>query len=277
MRTRRLDHAPLLVALLCSITFACSRTGFGQTSAGTSTDQATAAGKYAGESIVIERSDNIYSMAADGTGWRQQTIAVKVQSDAAVRQLGVIGIPFAGSSERVEIQYARVRRPDGSVVETPVTDALEMPDEVTRAAPFYSDLKQKQLPIRNLRVGDTLEWQAKIVRTKAEAPGQFWGADNFLEDGVVLEQTIELRVPVSKAVKVWSPGHKPVESVAGNERVLPVGGVADEAYDRARGGSEEEGDLDAGTGAGCEGREVPGDRLDDVFKLGGRGFVVSRA
>ncbi len=37
-----------------------------------------------------------------------------------------------------------------------------MPAPVTQEAPFYSDLKQMQLPIRNLRVGDTLEWQAKV-------------------------------------------------------------------------------------------------------------------
>lgn len=179
--------------------------------------------KYAGESIVIESSENVYSMAADGTGWRQRTVVVRVQSEAAVKQLGVVSIPFAGSSERVEIEYARVRRRDGSVVETPVGDALEMPEQVTREAPFYSDLKDKQIPIRNLRVGDKLEWRARIVRTRAEAPGQFWGQDTMIDDAVVLSQAVELRVPEGKTVKVWSPGLKAVETVAtsaeGRQRV----------------------------------------------------------
>lgn len=77
---------------------------------------AAAADPYAGESIVILRSEMIYAVTTDGTGWRQRTLAVKVQSKAAVRQLGVIAIPFAGASERVEIQYARVRRADGAQV-----------------------------------------------------------------------------------------------------------------------------------------------------------------
>ena len=175
--------------------------------------------KYAAESFVLERGDVVYSMAADGTGWRERTIAVRVQSEAALKQLGVIAIPFAGASERVEIQYARARRPDGTVVETPVTDALELPEEVTREAPFYSDLKEKQLPIRNLRVGDTLEWKVRTVRTKAEAPGEFWGQENFDQETVALEESVELRVPKDKTVKVWSPTIKPVESVAGEERV----------------------------------------------------------
>ncbi|HEY6374482.1 MAG TPA: DUF3857 domain-containing protein [Edaphobacter sp.] len=175
---------------------------------------------YSGESAVIEHFDTVYQMAADGTGWRQATMAVRVQSEAALRQLGVVTIPYAGNSERVEIAYARVRRPDGTVVETPVTEAMEMPDPVTREAPFYSDLKQKQLPIRSLRVGDTLEWQAKVVRTRAEAPGQFWGRESFVEDGVVLSQTLELRVPKDTYVNVWSPKNKPAESIVGGERII---------------------------------------------------------
>ena len=177
------------------------------------------ADQYAGESIVLERSDVVYSMAADGTGSVLRTVVVRVQSEAAVKELGIIGLAFAGATQRVEFQYARVRRPDGTVVETPVGDAQEVPAEVTRQAPFYSDLKQKQLPIRSLRVGDTLEWQAKVVRTKAETPGEFWGQESFTEDAVVLEQSVELRVPKDKTVKVWSSTLKPVESVAGEERV----------------------------------------------------------
>src|ERR1700733_3396381 len=145
--------------------------------------------QYAGESLVLERSDVVYSMAADGTGSAQRTVVVRVQSEAAVKELGIIGVPFAGASERVEFQYARVRRKDGTVVETPVGDAQEVPAEVTRQAPFYSALKQKQLPIRSLRVGDRLEWQARIVRTKAEAPGEFWGQESFADDAVILEQS----------------------------------------------------------------------------------------
>ena len=174
---------------------------------------------YAAESLVFEHLDSVYRFAADGTGTKELTIAVRVQSEAAVRELGVLTVPFASASERVEIVYARVRRPDGTVVETPVGDALELPDPVTRAAPFYSDLKQKQLPIKGLRPGDTLEWKARVTRNKAEAPGQFWGQESFSDNGVVLSQTLELRVPDGTAVKVWSPTLKPTDTVEGKERV----------------------------------------------------------
>ena len=105
-------------------------------------------------------------------------------------------------------------KPDGTTVETPVADAIEMPAAVTREAPLYSDLKEKQLPVRSVAAGDVLDYQLRTVRTKAEAPGQFWGSEHFLvEGGVVLSQTVSLEVPADKYVKVWDPNHpaKPTE------------------------------------------------------------------
>jgi len=178
---------------------------------------------YAGESFVIERLDMAYVMNADGTGYRDKTVVVKVQSDAAVRQIGVIAVAFASASEHVEIAYARVRRADGTVTETPVSGAIEQPEQVTVQAPFYSDLKEEQLPVKNLRVGDTLEWKERVVRTKSEAAGQFWGEDSFVTDGsVVLESSIELRVPVTTTVTVWTNptlGAQAQETVSGDQKV----------------------------------------------------------
>jgi tetratricopeptide (TPR) repeat protein len=179
--------------------------------------------RYAGEPLVVDRSDWVYSSNADGTGYREHTVAVTVQSEASLRTFGVVAIGFASASEHVELKYARVRHKDGSVTETPVSGALEQPEQVTREAPFYSDLKQEQLPIKNLQVGDTLEWQARIVRTRAEAPGQFWGADSFLDESAVfLEESIELRVPAASAVIVWtnpSLGVKAVETTEGGTKI----------------------------------------------------------
>jgi tetratricopeptide (TPR) repeat protein len=185
-----------------------------------SANTAVTPGYYSAEPFVVEHLDAVYKMAADGTGWKVTTVAVRVQSEASLKQLGVLNLPFASGTQHVEIVYARVRRPDGTVIETPINQAIEMPSPVTTAAPFYSDLKQMQLPIRSLRVGDTLEWQAKVVLAKAEAPGQFWGQESFAQDGIVLSQTMELRVPKDTYINVWSPKNKPTETVDAGERVF---------------------------------------------------------
>src|SRR5438309_1846429 len=123
---------------------------------------AAAPSDYSAEPLVLEHFDNVYTMAADGTGSRLIMVATRVQSEAAVKALGVVYIGYASNQEHVEIAYVRVRRRDGTVIETPVAEAIDMPNPVTREAPFYSDLKQMQVPVRSLRVGDTLEWKAKV-------------------------------------------------------------------------------------------------------------------
>jgi tetratricopeptide (TPR) repeat protein len=88
---------------------------------------------------------------------------------------------------------------------------MDMPAAVTREAPVYSDLKEKHLPVRSLATGDTLEYEVHVAIDKAEAPGQFWGAQHFTPPGsvIVLAEGFTLEVPKDKYVQVWSPNHKP--------------------------------------------------------------------
>jgi tetratricopeptide (TPR) repeat protein len=183
---------------------------------------AAPAAAYADEPLVIERSETVVEMAADGTGRMQRTLVARLQSDTGVKRYSVLNIPYAGNSQHVEIAYVRVTHADGTVVETPPTEAMDMPAAVTRAAPFYSDLKELQLPVRSLRVGDRFELKYRIVRTKAETPGEFWGQESFSETAVTLEQTLELRLPAGMYVQVWSPTIKPVESSTAADGSVPA-------------------------------------------------------
>ena len=168
--------------------------------------------QYEAEPVVVEQYTSIFRMAADGTGTHEMALRARLQTAAAIKDYGVVSVQYAGNSEHVEFDYVRVRRQDGTIAETTTDDAIEMPLPVTQAAPFYSDLKQKQLPVRSLRPGDTLEWKARVVRTKAEAPGQFWGQESFIDDVVVRSQVLELHVPAAVHLTVSSPAAKPVES-----------------------------------------------------------------
>ncbi|MFT4111646.1 DUF3857 domain-containing protein [Silvibacterium sp.] len=169
--------------------------------------------RYSKEAVVWEHVDTAIHTHADGTGERVTHVVARVQSDGAARQLSVIVLPYASAYQQATIEYVRVKKPHGEVVETPATDAVDQPSPVTTEAPLYSDLKQKQIPVRSLAAGDELEYQMRTVTTKAEVPGEFWGAEHFLNNnGVVLSQTLTLSAPVGTAVKVWSPKHPAVET-----------------------------------------------------------------
>jgi tetratricopeptide (TPR) repeat protein len=181
--------------------------------------QQTPAVSYAAEPFVVERLETIYRMQADGTGVREKTVEVQVQTESALKDMAVVSVPFAANSEHVEWVYARIRHKDGATTETPLTGAIEIAAPVTREAPFYSDLKASQLPLKDLRVGDRVEWKWRVVRTKSEAVGQFWGAEGFDRTGVVLAESMVLDVPKDVAVTVWSPKSKAGESVEGDRHI----------------------------------------------------------
>jgi len=176
---------------------------------------------YPGESYVFHHLSRIYTFAADGTGSRAFEGTVEIRNQAGVKAFSILPFEFASNSEHIEIDYVRVRHADGSVVTTPSADAQELPAEVTRQAPFYSDIKQEQIPVRSLQPGDLLEYKLRIVRTKPEAPGRFWGGDSFFlpsSGAVIRSETIELHVPKDGYIQVWSPNYKSTTMDTATER-----------------------------------------------------------
>ncbi len=201
-------------------------------------------GAFSAEPYFYKSWSGIVDMHADGTGTRTQTISVVVQSESALRSLGVVTLLYPSQSEHADFVYVRVTHPDGSVQETPVSSAIEQPVAVTAEAPQYSDLKSKQLPVRSLHVGDTLEWQVRFDIDHPEAPNQFWGQDTFLHGVVVLDETYELHVPAGLHLTVWTnprSGVTPTESDAAGEHIYrwhrsdlkPTVGAAAEAAKKA--------------------------------------------
>lgn len=164
---------------------------------------------YSKESVVFEKVATQFDYNADGTGDKTVEITAHVLSDNGVHETGLIDLPYASGNEQLEFVYVKVQKPDGTVVETPVSDAQDMPAQVTRIAPLYSDLREVQLPVKSLSAGDTLDYKVHFTLKKAQAPNEFWNAISFVNANVVLSQTIELSFPKGKYVLVLSPKHKP--------------------------------------------------------------------
>ena len=103
----------------------------------------------------------------------------------------------------------RVRKPDGSVVETPPENVQDMAAEITRQAPFYSDLHEKHVAVKGLSVGDVLEFRTEEHTTKPLAPGQFWTEYTFAKDLIILDEQLEISVPRDRAIKIKSSRFSP--------------------------------------------------------------------
>jgi tetratricopeptide (TPR) repeat protein/transglutaminase-like putative cysteine protease len=147
------------------------------------------------------------------------TLRARVQSDAGVKHFGVMVFPYQQANEEHEILFVRVIKPDGTVVTTPAENIQDMPADITREAPFYSDLREKHVAVRGLSVGDTLEYQGRTRVLAPIVPGQFWMAYDFDKSEIVLDEEVEVSVPRDRQVKVKSADVQPTVHEEGSRRI----------------------------------------------------------
>jgi Domain of Unknown Function with PDB structure (DUF3857) len=182
-------------------------------------NQAPVRPDYSKEAFVLEQSSDKFKFQNDGTSVRELSMRLRVQSDAGVQQFGVLKFSYQSSSESFAVDYVRVHMPDGSVVLTPAESFQDMPADVTREAPFYSDLQEKHVAVKGLGPGDLLEYQVHWERHKPLVPGQFWLEYNFAHDGIVLAEEVQVSVPRDRALKIKSFLLKPTIREEGQYRV----------------------------------------------------------
>jgi len=171
----------------------------------TSSPQGPANGDYSQEAAVIEEMATKIVFDNGGNSTREQTSRIRVHTDAGLRQWGVLSFPYQSANQTVEIDYVRVRKADGSTISTPPDNVQDLDSEITRIAPFYSDLREKHVAVKGLGIGDILDYAAHWRTTKPLIPGQFWFQYNFFRAGIVLDERLEIRVPAERAVKVKGP------------------------------------------------------------------------
>ena len=112
-----------------------------------------------------------------------------------------------------------MRKPDGTVVVTPDSNVQDMPAEVTRSAPMYSDVHEKHVAVKALGIGDVLEYAVRYRTVKPQVPGQFWYEYNFYKRHIAKDEELEISVPRDKYVKVESPDYKPEIKDEGARRI----------------------------------------------------------
>ena len=159
---------------------------------------------YSQEPFVVEQLQNKIRFENDGTGQKEQSVRIHVQSDAGVQQLGELVFGYSAANESMDVVYVRVRKPDGTVV-TAAPDAVkDMTSMVARDAPVYSDYKEKHITVPSLHAGDVLEYDIVTHINSALAPNEFWYEQNFVKDAIVLDESLTLDLPAGRDVTIKS-------------------------------------------------------------------------
>ena len=172
------------------------------------------------ESYVVEKLRTAYRFENDGTGRREISARVKIQSEAGVEQWGQLIVGYNSANEQVEIPYVRVLKADGSTVTAQPDAVQDLSIPLEKEAPVYTDYRQKHVTVPGLRPGDTLEYDFVTVTSTPLAPNQFWMEHYFSESGTVLDEQLELNVPKDRKIKLKTkPGTDPKITEADGRRI----------------------------------------------------------
>src|SRR4030095_5882790 len=167
---------------------------------------------YSQEAFVVEQIKTLYRYEKDGTGQRDLSLRVKVQSDAGVERFGQLVFPYSSENEKLDIDSIRVKKPDGSVVTASANDIQDLSAPIAREAPVYTDLRQKHVTVPGLRPGDVLEYHAIWRIDTPLAQNHFWLDHNFVTRNlIVLDDQLEVNIPRDGNVKLKTEkGFEPV-------------------------------------------------------------------
>jgi tetratricopeptide (TPR) repeat protein/transglutaminase-like putative cysteine protease len=178
-----------------------------------------AASPQAEEAAVIEQSRTAIRFENDGTARRETYFRVKAQSEAGVQQWGQVVLGYSAATEKLEIPFVRVRKADGSVVDTPGSTVQDLSSPVQRIAPVYTDFREKHVTVQSFRPGDTLEVNVVTTTHTALAAGHFWTEYTFNDQAIVLDEQLDIDVPATRPLilKV-QPGFDPVIKEADGRR-----------------------------------------------------------
>src|SRR5271157_2666204 len=197
--------------------FVCSLFLVTLVSAQTSTPPTKPSPDYSQEAFVTEHYIESFRFENDGTGREQIDARIKINSDSGVQALGQLKVGYSALSDKLEIAYVRVIKPDGTSI-TAQESAIQ--DVTYPNALMYTDYHEKHISVPSLRPGDVLEYQFVRTIVNPLTPGQFWTSYDFRDRGIVLDEQLEINVPKSRQIKLKSePGAEPKITDEGDRRI----------------------------------------------------------
>jgi tetratricopeptide (TPR) repeat protein len=178
-----------------------------------------AAPDYSKLAIVVQKSRIALRFENDGTETRDVSGEIRVQSEAGVQEWGILKFAYNNDLESPRMDYVRVHKPDGAIVETPQANVQDITSQLSEAAPVFSDLHELHVAVKGLGVGDLLEYGFSASPRRALVAGQFWAAYDFEKKSVILDEELEVNVPNGRELKLRSAGVTPQIRIEGNRKI----------------------------------------------------------
>jgi tetratricopeptide (TPR) repeat protein len=195
----------------------------------------------AAEAIRVDQYVTSVRFENDGTGERDLSVRMHVENAIGAQQLRALSFNYDSATEKMELAYLRVRKPDGSVVNAPASAASDAPASNAsgaKNASANSSAHEFHVTLPPLAAGDALEYEIVTRVVTPAARGQFWFQHNFLTGARARDERLEINVPANRAVIVRSP-HFAYKKVTAGGRVIYLWNRAD-AHSSVAGKSSDE-------------------------------------
>ena len=88
---------------------------------------------HSGEAAIFQRIFNRARFENDGTSLEETEAVILIQSEAGVREFGQLVFGYSSATEKLDVEYVRVRKPDGTVIATPASRPV--PPKLTSHSP----------------------------------------------------------------------------------------------------------------------------------------------
>ncbi len=176
--------------------------------------------RFSHEPFVIETYRATARFENDGTGEEDLRVRVRIQTGAGVAAWSELDFAYDSERERVDVPYVRIHKADGATLPIPADAIKDIPAPPARDFPAYAHCKEKQVTLRSLAPGDTLEYEvAKRIGTPA-APNQFWFEHSFLAGAVVVDERLEINLPATRQVTLKSSASSPYQTTEAEGRKI---------------------------------------------------------
>jgi tetratricopeptide (TPR) repeat protein/transglutaminase-like putative cysteine protease len=159
---------------------------------------------YSQEPFIIEQYTTAVRFENDGTGEKDLTVRIRVQSDIGAKQLAVLVFAYNAANDQIDVRSLRVRNPDGTVATAGAEAVKETVASVVRDAPAYADYKEKHITVPALSPGAILEYEIVTRFVTPAAPGEFWFQYSFVDNAIALDERLEINIPESRKVILQS-------------------------------------------------------------------------
>jgi hypothetical protein len=157
---------------------------------------------YADRPYVFLLDDGVVKFEADGSGSRTYRQVVQILTPEAAERWGEQSFPYSTDKEKFTLNWARVVRPDGSVISEKPVHEQESLAPVAMEAPVYSDEKLHRISLGGVAPGTIVDYSYTVQTLKPVIPGDFFTSWSVTTGTLTRRSRLIVDLPASVKARI---------------------------------------------------------------------------